>query len=135
MPHSTSDEPRITVDNSADTYYVYEHGDTSLFFHHGHKRKPDNVHDVFAAKFRDIFGRTKHSYAHMGHMHHQFTKETNLMIVEQHPTMAAADAYASRLGYGAKRSAPVITYSSKFGEVGRLTVTPEMVAKATSNLS
>jgi hypothetical protein len=121
------DEPRITVDNSADTYYCLEHGQTSLFFHHGHKRKPNAVDDVFVAKFREVFGRTKYSYAHLGHMHHDLKLETNLMTVEQHRTMAAKDAYAARGGWMSGRGAPVITYSSRFGEVGRQVYTPEMV--------
>jgi hypothetical protein len=120
-------EPRITVDNSADTYYCLEHGTTSLFFHHGHKRKPAAVDDVFVAKFREVFGRTKFSFAHMGHMHHDMKLETNLMTVEQHRTMAAKDAYASRGGWMAGRGAPVITYHKRYGEVGRQVYTPEMV--------
>jgi hypothetical protein len=121
-------EPRVTVDVSPDPYYCYEHGLTSLFFHHGHKRKPTNVDDVFAAKFREVFGRTKFSYAHMGHLHHVDVKETNLMIIEQHRTLAANDAYASRGGWMSGRDAKVITYSRRFGEVGRVTVSPKMVA-------
>lgn len=120
-------EPRITIDTSPDPYYCYEHGSTSLFFHHGHKRKPSNIDDVFAAKFREVFGRTKHSYAHMGHLHHVDVKETNLMIVEQHRTLAAKDAYASRGGWMAGRDAKCITYHKEFGEVGRITINPEMV--------
>lgn len=121
------DEPRVTVDRNADPYYCYEHGSTSLFFHHGHKRKPADIDHVFAAKFRDVFGRTKHSYAHMGHLHHIDVKETNLMVVEQHRTLAAKDAYASRGGYLAGRSASAITYHRDHGEVGRVTVTPDML--------
>jgi hypothetical protein len=45
------EEPRIEIDNSADTYYCFEWGKTALFFHHGHKRKVANVDSVFAAKF------------------------------------------------------------------------------------
>ena len=52
------DDPRITVDVLADTYYCYEHGDTSLFFHHGHKKGIADVDRVFAGKYRQIFGRT-----------------------------------------------------------------------------
>ena len=121
-------EPRVSVDTSPDPYYCVEHGQTSLFFHHGHKRKPADIDDVFVAKFRDVFGRTKHSYAHMGHMHHVDTRETNLMIVEQHRTLAAPDAYATRGGWMAGRDAKVITYSREYGEVGRVTVSPQMVA-------
>lgn len=122
------DEPRIRVDLSPDPYYCVEHGLTSLFFHHGHKRKPSDIADVFAAKFREVFGRTKYSYAHMGHLHHVDVRETNLMIVEQHRTLAAKDAFASRGGWMSGRDAKVITYSKRFGEVGRVTISPEMVA-------
>lgn len=120
-------EPRVHVDLSPDPFYCYEHGATSLFFHHGHKRKVGNIDDVFAAKFREVFGRTRHSYAHMGHMHHIETKESNLMIIEQHRTLAAKDAYASRGGWMAGRDAKVITYHKEYGEVGRVVVSPDMV--------
>ncbi len=120
-------EPRVTVDTRADGYYCFEHGQTSLFFHHGHKRKPENVDDVFVAKFRDVFGRTKHSYAHMGHYHHAKRLESPLMLVEQHRTLAAPDAYASRGGFMSARSASAITYHKRYGEVGRVTLTPDMV--------
>lgn len=123
-------EPRVTVDTSPDPYYCIEHGSTSLFFHHGHKRNTGNVADVFAAKFRDVFGRTKHSYAHMGHRHHAELKESSLMVVEQHRTLAANDAYASRGGWISGRDAKAITYSKRYGEVSRVTVSPDMARDA-----
>ena len=121
------DEPRIQVDTSPDPYYCIEHGDTLLLYHHGHKRRPNEIDTVFAAKFREQFGRTKHAYAHMGHMHHDIVVETALMVVEQHRTLAAPDAYASRAGYMAGRSAKVITYDKRLGEVNRVTVSSQMV--------
>ena len=121
-------EPRVTVDLSPDPYYCVEHGKTSLFFHHGHKKKPANIDHVFAAKFREIFGRTEHSYGHMGHLHHKEVKESNLMIIEQHRTLASLDAYASRGGWITGRDASVITYAKDYGEVGRVTINPKMVA-------
>ena len=121
------DEPRVFVDVSPDPYYCYEHGFTSLFFHHGHKKKMTNIDDVFVAKFREVFGRTKFSYGHMGHLHHRDMKETNLMVLEQHRTLAAHDQYASSHGWVSGREAQSITYSKKYGEVGRVVVTPEMI--------
>ena len=108
-----SNEPRLTVDTSPDPYHAYCWGDVLLMFHHGH--------------LRDLFGRTKFSYAHMGHMHHQRVIESNLMIVEQHPTLAPNDAHAARHGYYSERVASVITYHKKHGRVGRLDISPEMV--------
>src|SRR5690606_30125506 len=127
---SCEDEPRVTVDTSADPYYCVEHGATALFFHHGHKRRPKDIDTVFAAKFREVFGRTRYAYAHMGHLHHVDVKETNLMVVEQHQTLAAKDAYASRGGWMSDRSAQVITYHQAFGEVGRVRLSAAMFAEA-----
>lgn len=121
------DEPRITVDTSPDPYYCYEHGETALFFHHGHKKRMAQIDTVFAAKFRAVFGRTKQAYAHMGHLHHIDVKETNLMVIEQHRTLAASDAHASRGGWMSGRDACVITYSKRFGEVGRLRISAQML--------
>lgn len=118
-------EPRVTVDDSVDPYYVVEHGLTSLFFHHGHKRKVANIDTVFVAKYREVFGRTKYSYAHMGHLHSVDMKETNLMVVEQHRTLAAPDAYAARGGWMSDRDASVITYHKKYGYDSRVVLSAE----------
>lgn len=120
-------EPRVSVDQNADVYYCYEHGKTSLFFHHGHKRKPEQIDDVFVAKYRQVFGRTRHSYAHLGHMHYAKLLETNLMVVEQHRTLAAPDAYASRGGWLSGREAKVISYHREFGKVAELVISPRML--------
>ncbi len=124
------DDPRITVDTSPSPYNAYEFGKVAIFTHHGHKRKVTNVAEVFAAQFREMFGRTRYAYAHMGHLHHVDIKENNLMIVEQHRTLAAADAYAARGGWIAGRDAKVITYHREYGEVGRLTVSFDMIKGA-----
>jgi hypothetical protein len=123
------DDTNVTIDTSPDSYYAYSWGATSLFFHHGHHRKPENVESVFAAKFRDVWGASSHSYAHMGHMHHKKAIEGNLMIIEQHRTLAVKDAYSSSRGFNSGRSAAVITYRKQHGEVGRVTLTPEMVTQ------
>lgn len=133
MEHIYEDEPRVTVDTNPDPYYCYEHGKTALFFHHGHKKKPEKVDTVFAQKFRQVFGRTEHCYAHLGHLHHQSTLETNLMLVEQHRTLAAPDSHASRGGWLSGRSASAITYHREYGEYQRITITPAFVAHLTSN--
>ena len=120
-------EPRVTVDVNPDPYYCHEFGNTSLFFHHGHKKAKTAISDVFVAKFREVFGRTKHSYGHMGHLHHNWVREDNLMTIEQHRTLASPDAYAARGGWMSGREAKVITYHKEFGEVSRVTISDKMV--------
>ena len=122
-----SNEPRVKVDNSMDTYYCVEHGDVSIFFHHGHKRKMSNLDTVLASKYRDVFGRTRMSYAHTGHYHHIEQKETNLMVLEMHRTLASGDAYSSRGGYMSGRDAKVITYHKNYGEVCRQIISIDLI--------
>ena len=120
-------EPRVTVDKSPNPYNAYEFGNVALFFHHGHKRKVANVSEVFAGQFREMFGRTKYAYAHMGHYHSIDIKENNLMIVEQHRTLAPGDAYSARGGWLSGRDAKVISYDRRYGEVSRLTINSDML--------
>lgn len=122
-----ADEPRVIVDTRPDPYYCIEHGATSLFFHHGHKKKLEQLETVFVAKFREVYGRTKYSYAHTGHLHHNVLMEKNTMQIEQHRTLAAPDSHASRGGWMSGRDAKVITYSSTRGEVGRVIVSADML--------
>jgi len=120
-------QDRLRLDTSPKPFYAVEHGRTSLFFHHGHLKKVDQIDRALTAEFREIFGRTKYSYCHVGHLHHHLVKETELMKVEQHSTLSARDAYASRHLFRSARQAQVITYHAKHGDVGRLVITPEQL--------
>ncbi len=123
------DEPRVTVDRSPGSFNVFEWGLTSLFYHHGHKKKFKDVDTTWVGRFREVFGRTKFSYGHTGHLHsdEMFTSNTGVKV-ERHETLAAPSSYEANAGYNSGRSAKVITYSKRCGEVGRITITPEMVA-------
>jgi hypothetical protein len=123
------DDPRVTVDRSPSPYNAFEFGKVALFVHHGHKRKVANVAEVFAGQFREMFGRTKYAYAHTGHLHSIDVKENNLMVVEQHRTLCAPDAYSARGGWLSGRDAKVITYHADFGEVSRLTINSRMLER------
>lgn len=117
----------VRVDVEVSPYYYYEMNNTVLFFHHGHKAKMEKLPEVFAAKYPLEFGSAKYRYAHCGHYHHSKVIECGTMVVEQHQTLAAPDAYAARGGWFSQRGAQVITYHSEFGEWGRITVRPEML--------
>lgn len=121
-------EPRVTVDDSPLPYYALEWGKTMLAFHHGHLSKNDKLPLLFAAQFAPEWGRTTKRYCHTGHRHHLEEKEHSGMIVFQHPTLAARDAYAARGGWHAMRSATAVTYHRDYGEVGRATASPDMLA-------
>ncbi|USE79496.1 LysR family transcriptional regulator [Cupriavidus gilardii] len=119
-------EPRLSVNDSELPYYVYQHGDVMLAFHHGHKTTNEQMPLLFAAQFPKMWGATTKRYCHTGHRHHVDEKEYSGMIVTQHPTLAARDAYAARGGWISERAASTITYHEKYGQVARTIVTPEM---------
>lgn len=121
-------EPRIQVIDSELPYYVYQHGETMLAWHHGHLSKNNALPILFASQFPKIWGSTVKRYAHCGHRHHVEEKEHSGMTVIQHSTLAARDAYAARGGWMSERHVTSITYSDKYGQVARNTVTPEMLA-------
>jgi hypothetical protein len=122
------EEPRLTVNDSELPYYVYQHGEVMLAFHHGHKLKNEQMPGLFAAQFASMWGATKKRYCHTGHRHHLDEKEYSGMVVTQHPTLSARDAYAARGGWISERAALAITYHQKSGQYARTYITPELLS-------
>ena len=120
-------EPRIKIIDSELPYYIYQHGETMLGWHHGHLAKNDALPQLFAAQFPKVWGNTTKRYVHCGHRHHTHIKEHSGITVEQHPTLAARDDYAARGGWIAERHINAITYSDKYGQISRTIITPEMI--------
>jgi len=120
-------EPRVKVNNSETPYICHQHGKTMLAFHHGHLTKNDQLPLLFAAQYPIEWGSTTRRYCHVGHRHHVDEKEHSGMKVQQHATLAARDAYAARGGWIADRQIEAITYHSEYGQVGSITVVPEML--------
>lgn len=124
-------EPRITVDDSALPYYAFQWGEVMLAFHHSHlKRNFGDLRAHMAAQFSQMWGATRKRYCHTGDKHHASEKDEMGMHIIQHPTLAARDAYAARGGWHSERNMSVITYHKAFGQVGRITVCPEMLEAA-----
>lgn len=128
IKHLFRNEPRLEVIDNEFPYYAYLHGETMLAFHHGHKQKIASLHKLFASepRFREMWGQASYTYIHTGHYHHEKVVEDGGAIAEQHPTLAARDAYAARGGWVSRRGAKVITYDKIDGEVARVTVRPRV---------
>jgi hypothetical protein len=119
-------EKRLEVIDNEFPYYAYLHGEIMLGFHHGHKVKLQQLHKLFASepRFRAMWGQANQTYIHTGHYHHEKVVEDGGAIAEQHPTLAARDAYAARGGWVSMRGAKIITYHKTDGEIHRTTVRP-----------
>jgi DNA-binding CsgD family transcriptional regulator len=128
IKHRFQDEPRVEVVDNEFPYYAYQHGEIMLGFHHGHKMRMAQLQKLFASepRFRKLWGASKHAYIHCGHLHHERVLDDAGCTVEQHPTLAARDNYASSHGYVSQRGAKVITYDKSDGEVHRVTVRPRL---------
>lgn len=120
-------EPRVTVHESEMPYYAIEWGINMLGFHHGHLKKNDSLPGLFAAMFREMWGRCRKVYLHTGHRHHKEEKDHTGARVTQHPTLAAMDAHAARGGYFTEREITAVHYNRLTGQAGTTTVTPEML--------
>ena len=123
-------EPRISVIDSPLPYYVHQHGEVMLAWHHGHLKKNDQLPMLFAAQFPKVWGNTTKRYAHTGHRHHVEEKEHSGMTVMQHTTLSARDAYAARGGWISDRAVTAVTYHDKFGKHSTTTICPEMLEAA-----
>lgn len=123
-------EPRVTVHESELPYYAIEWGNTLLGFHHGHLKKNEQLPALFAAQFREAWGRCPKVYIHTGHRHHREERDHTGARVTQHPTLASRDAYAARGGWWSEREITAIHYSKQFGWAGSNNVTPEMLEAA-----
>jgi hypothetical protein len=123
-------EPRLTVNDSELPFYVHQHGEVMLAFHHGHKVTNEQLPMLFAAQFPKVWGNTVKRYAHCGHRHHVDEKEYAGMTVTQHPTLAARDAHSARGGWISERAAALVTYHERYGQVARTIVCPEMFEAA-----
>ncbi len=117
-----ANNPRVTIDESPNPYAAYEFGKTLLGFHHGHLIGPQKgmtLPLVFAAQFREMWGRCEFVYIHTGHKHHVDEKEHPGAKVIQHATLAAPDAFAARGGWLSKRQIVSMTYHREKGEIAR----------------
>jgi len=126
LPHLFKNTERLTIETSPHPFYCFAWGETMLAWHHGHLRKMADLPGVFASdpKFRAIWGASTITYVHTGHLHHEKVIEKAGAIVEQHPTLAARDAYGARGFDYSRRAAKAITYHKTKGEVSRVQVVP-----------
>lgn len=125
-------EPRLKISRDELPYYAYRHGGCMLGFHHGHKIR--GVHGKSGSDLALVFASrpewegARYRYIHVGHMHSRAVSEPAGVILEQHSTLAAQDAYSARAGYDSQRGMVSITYHVEHGEVSRVTVRPSMIA-------
>lgn len=114
------ESPEIEVVKSPVPFHVWEWGQVMVGVHHGHLAKKEHLPMLYAAKYREAWGRCAFHYIHTGHYHHLDEKGYPGVRVMQHTTLAANDAYSSRAGYVPDREAVAIVYHKTRGQLTRV---------------
>ena len=126
-------EPRLTIVDDPRPYYAWMTGEIMHCVHHGHLAGVKNPKDaervvaIFADEYREMWGKAKKVYVHLGHFHQPMEFNVRGALVTNHPTLAARDSRAARMGWSNMREARGLTYHVKWGRSGGSFISPEML--------
>lgn len=128
-------EPRVTVEQTIRPYWAMLFGKTMISTHHGDKASLNELPAIFAADFAEMWGKATYRICHTGHMHHKhFIVHSGLekrgMMIYQHPTAAARNAWAADKGLAAAREILGHSYIANGAMAQTLHFSPEMLRAA-----
>jgi hypothetical protein len=116
-------EPRVEVLKNYSKFLHWEWENNLFVYHHGDRVKHEQILQAVVTNLDEEWSRCKHRYCHMGHIHHQMSKEVGTMIFEHFSSLTSTDQWHSDSGYGANRSMTAIVYHKKNGEDSRVKIT------------
>lgn len=130
-----ANEPRVEVDKSIRNIWGMKFGKNLIGATHGDKISMAQAPGVFATDFAPLWGETVHRYCHTGHLHHNHsvlhvTKQSKGMLVIQHPTISARNAWAAERPYPEARELLGHSYHRNTGMRSVLHFTPDMLDTA-----
>lgn len=112
-------EPRVEIDLSPSPVWYFRFGKNLIGSTHGDTIKGKDMMGIMAADKPDEWGKTRHRYWYVGHVHHHDAKEYAGGVVEYFRTLAAKDAWHAGQGYRAGRDMRLIVIHKEHGEVER----------------
>jgi DNA-binding Lrp family transcriptional regulator len=110
---------RVQVDLSPATAWYYSFGKNLIGSTHGDTLKGNDLMSIMADDKPEEWGKTKHRYWYVGHVHHHDSKEYRGGIVEYFRTLAAKDAWHAGQGYRSGRDMRLIVIHKEHGEIER----------------
>jgi hypothetical protein len=125
-------EPRVIVEQSIRPYWAMLFGKTMIATHHGDHARLGELPGIFAADFAEMWGKATYRICHTGHLHHKHFivhsgKEERGMMIYQHPTLAARNAWAANKGLAAARELLGHSYHANGAMAQTLHFSPEML--------
>lgn len=116
-------EPRVKVLKNYSKFIHWEWENNLFIYHHGDRVKHEQILQAVVTNLDEEWSRCKNRYCHMGHIHHQMSKEIGSLIFEHFSSLTSTDQWHSDSGYGANRSMTAIVYHKKNGEDSRVKIT------------
>lgn len=107
----------IIVDTTHDVVKFLEIGINSVALVHGDMPK-QNLYNVFTTdeNGRELFGRTKYSETHIGHLHHEISIDKNGVVSRWIPSITIPDEWHKANGYrGAKQGTQCFLWDKENG--------------------
>ena len=116
--------PRVTIDDDASPFFKYRFDKVLIASAHGDMIKPGDMPGFVAANWPEDWGKTRHRYVYMGHVHHKSIGggEKAGVIWETFQTLAPKDFWHHSSGYVSGRSMVSITHHRAKGEIKRSTI-------------
>jgi hypothetical protein len=114
----------VTIENLPTPRKYYRWGRVMLMWTHGHRGNHASYPLLMATEQREMFGSTSWHEIHLGHLHQVNLREMNGVRVRILPSLCAADAWHSEMGYvGNIRSAEAYIWD-RDGMVGTVSYAP-----------
>lgn len=123
MAERYRNEPRVTVDLSPSPFWRFQFGKVMLAATHGHLLKGPAYKEmpaIMASYWPEMWGATKHRFAHTFHYHHRerHIDEHGGVVTEIHQAPIPQDVHAFGAGYFSGRSLQSATYHRDLGHRG-----------------
>jgi hypothetical protein len=110
----------VTIDNEPAYRKYYQWGKCGFLFTHGDKGKRADFPLLFATERPDIFGSSKWREVHTGHLHQTKTEEFHGVRVRIVPSLSAADAWHSEMGFvGQQRVGEAYVFNKEAGLIAQ----------------
>lgn len=118
MAEHYRNEPRVFIDTTYSKFHYKEFGKVLIGANHG-MIKPQALLEVMTSDMAEAWGRTKHRFWHVGHIHHHKSIEVGGVIVEAFRSLKGKDAYEAEKGYRAGQDMHALLFHKEYGLVER----------------
>lgn len=110
------DDARVNINNAPVKRKHYVFGDNLMLYSHGDEEKASELPLLLAVEHAEAWGRSKHRYVRLGHLHTEIVREYAGVKVASVPSLCSPDAWHASKGYvGNVESAQAFLYHSTKG--------------------